>query len=263
MAEQNLQTRAAKKVKTEAAWSWYKLDEQKEGFWDSDARPMILAKEILASGLPQLFAIKKITRTGTYAMKSHDVEHAQKNLDKNKKNFLDEVLICQKIYVSGTTKPYNKIGWILDYETPLPSNGDDQGLDGIDMLSYNEETKTLTLLEAKKPFGTESLLRAVLEVFTYWKIIDHEKLLYDFSQSQRAADLHLSKHLRDNLYDIQVKKAVLLFNTSAAYKEYKDGYNSDLEKCSPVVQLMRTLGVGFYGIKECDGDYEVFDPLEE
>lgn len=246
MAQLNIEKRAKQKLKSETAWRWYKLDEPNKGFWNNDNRYEILAKEILEKGLPKLFAIKKITRTGQYALKSHNATNAKNKLSGNKKAHLDEELICRKMFLSGLPKAYSEIGNIIDYETPLQNTDADEGLKGIDLLSYNTDTDTLILLETKRLDSSESLLRAVLEVFTYWKIADHQKLLYDFGEKFPNFGINPSR--------TSVRKAVLLFERSSAFEEY-------VNKTSPnTIALMQKLGVDFYGICEKDGDYEIFIP---
>jgi hypothetical protein len=68
------------------------------------------------------------------------------------------------------------------------------------------------------------LLRCVLEVFTYWKILDHEKFLYDFNLPQNAV----------------IEKAVLVFEGSQPHNDWLDG-NQPYVK-----ELMKQLGVGLY-----------------
>jgi len=72
---------------------------------------------------------------------------------------------------------YDFIGDIIDYQTPLKNARDDKA-GKIDLLSY--DGSTLYILELKKPDSDESMLRCVLEGFTYMQIMDKEKVLRDF-----------------------------------------------------------------------------------
>ena len=72
---------------------------------------------------------------------------------------------------------YDFIGKIIDYQTPLKNKRTDVA-GKIDLLSY--DGKTLYVLELKKPDSKESMLRCVLEGFTYMKTADNKKLLKDF-----------------------------------------------------------------------------------
>lgn len=264
---EDLLREAKEKIEKEPAWLWYKLQGTTKSYWNTTERESYFATAILEKGLDKLYAIPKITRREkrrSYFTETH-IETAKNNMKGRMETPLDELsepLFCQKLFLLGTEKPYNEIGWIMDFETPLynvEQDRKDYEIDGIDLISYHPGKKQLILLESKRRKSPETLLRAVLEAFTYWKFADHQKLLRDFSECRRAKALHLSDHLRDNLYDISVRKAAFLFEGSKAYDEYVDGY----EKQTPVIRLMKALDVGFYGIRECDGDCMVFDPLAE
>lgn len=249
--DNSIEKEAIDKVFNEPANKWYKMkNTQNKDFWNAKTRSEDLATAILNNdGISKLFAIRKITRcdkSRSYFIKEHNITNAQEKIDENKKITLGEVLICNKMFISSAVKPYNFIGNVIDYQTPIRNTSNDDGYKGIDLISYNKNENSLILLEVKKPKSPETLLRAVLEVFTYWKIIDHQKLLYDFSKSERGKEL--------DVYNTKIRKAVLLFEGTHAYNEYE----KDL---SPkTIELMKKLGVDFYGIREKDGDYEVFIP---
>lgn len=228
------------------AKEWYKQNyctpDIAEEFANAILNPKTVAPRIKDEnrGITRLFSVSKITRSNSpYAM-DHDGKQENEDLKSEKH-------ICKRLFRSN--KFYEIIGKIIDYETPMRNTADDEGIKGIDMLSYNSKTNTLFLLETKNQTNSESLLRASLEVFTYWKITDHQKLLYDFSK--KFPELNIKP------YDTLVKKAVLLFKGTYAYKEYVD-------KISPkTIVLMKELGVDFYGIREEGSDYVVFDPNNE
>ena len=74
---------------------------------------------------------------------------------------------------------FDKFGKIIDYQTPLKNiQTDDAGK--IDLLAYNEDTDTLRILELKKSDSKETMLKCLLEVYTYLKIVNKVKLLKDF-----------------------------------------------------------------------------------
>lgn len=67
---------------------------------------------------------------------------------------------------------------IIDYQTPLNErNADHAGK--IDLLGYDGED--LLILELKDEDNKETMLRCVLEGYTYLKTVDHEKLIADFA----------------------------------------------------------------------------------
>lgn len=82
----------------------------------------------------------------------------------------------------GNTCP--GLGKVLDYQIPLKDKQDDKACK-MDLMSFKEDENTLYILELKVPKKntgeeTETLLRSVLEIYTYSKQVDQEKLLNDF-----------------------------------------------------------------------------------
>lgn len=74
----------------------------------------------------------------------------------------------------------------------------------IDLLSWSEKENKLFLIEFKRSKGTETLLRAVLEIETYSYIINHGKLLNDFEKP----------------IDTTIRKAVLIYKNSQPYRDF-------------------------------------------
>ena len=119
--------------------------------------------------------IKPITREKSYKVDSHDGKI------KNEKSGREEEIIAMKLFdfSQNQGKVFDIIGKIIDYQTPLKNvQTDDVGK--IDLLAYNESKKTLRILELKRPDSKETMLRCVLEAYTYLKIVDKTKLLKDF-----------------------------------------------------------------------------------
>ena len=119
--------------------------------------------------------IKLITREKSYKVKTHD------GIIKNEESKREEEKIAMKLFDSSKNrgKVFDIIGKIIDYQTPLKNvRGDKVGK--IDLLAYNENEKTLRILELKRPDSKETMLRCVLEAYTYLKVVDKDKLLKDF-----------------------------------------------------------------------------------
>lgn len=77
---------------------------------------------------------------------------------------------------------FGQIGKVLNFEVPL-YEAKAEPYRCIDMVSYSEAEDKLYLLELKKPRSQESLLRCILEVYTYVKAIgDWESFRDNFSQ---------------------------------------------------------------------------------
>ena len=118
-----------------------------------------------------LNSIPKITRLKDYDQK-HDGSYRECT-------GRDEEIIAIKIFRKNQMDNYTYpcIGKITDYQTPLKSKKTDVA-GKIDLLSY--DGKVLRILELKKPSSIESMLRCVLEGYTYLKTVDEKKLIADF-----------------------------------------------------------------------------------
>lgn len=135
--------------------------------------------EIIAEWLLDNFylfdTIKMISRESSYKVDSHN------GIIKDENSNHEEEKIVMELFDYSQNKgvTFDIIGKIIDYQTPLKNvQKDDVGK--IDLLAYNEKEKTLKILELKKPDSKETMLRCVLEAYTYLKIVDKDKLLKDF-----------------------------------------------------------------------------------
>lgn len=112
--------------------------------------------------------IPQITREKSYKTEGHNGEY-------NKCTNRIEEVIAMQMFKQGT---FSQIGQIIDYQIPLKNKrGDKAGK--IDLLSYDGEK--LRVLELKKPDSEETMLRCVLEGYTYLKTMNIRKLLDDFN----------------------------------------------------------------------------------
>lgn len=83
---------------------------------------------------------------------------------------VEEIIAIQLWHLSKEKGSINPIGKILDYQVPLKeNNADSKGK--IDLLSYNEKDHKAIILELKKPTTPETLLRCVLECYTYKELL--------------------------------------------------------------------------------------------
>ena len=135
--------------------------------------------EIIAEWLLDNFylfdTIKMISRESSYKVKTHDGKIKDENSNREEEKITMELFD----YSQNKGVTFDIIGKIIDYQTPLKNvQKDDVGK--IDLLAYNEKEKTLKILELKKPDSKETMLRCVLEAYTYLKIADKTKLLKDF-----------------------------------------------------------------------------------
>lgn len=89
-----------------------------------------------------------------------------------------EKRFCRAIYNSFKSTPNKIIGQILDYEVPLtqPNQGESKIVQGdIDLISISDNK--LMLFEVKKAKSTESLLKAILEIFVYtYRLVKFDRI---------------------------------------------------------------------------------------
>ena len=129
----------------------------------------------------------KVTRRDPYKTKSHN-GISDFNFEKRPKGERREEKIAHAMYCQYKDKPA-VFGKILDYQVPLKNTSEDKGLGKIDLLSVKSsskpKSKKIYFLELKKDYleddSKETLLRCVLEAYTYSQIIDKEKLCADFN----------------------------------------------------------------------------------
>ena len=113
----------------------------------------IIANELLRE-LKEFDKISTVTRTETYCRENHcNIEIDICNSNRDEENFAKRI--------TGLT--LDGLGLIKDFQIPLKDTRADKGLGKFDLISFNEETKTLYLIELKYEGNKETLLRASLE----------------------------------------------------------------------------------------------------
>ena len=189
--------------------------------------------EIIAEWLLDNFylfdTIKMISRESSYKVKTHDGKI------KDEKSNHEEEKIAMELFDYSQNKgvTFDIIGKIIDYQTPLKNvQKDDVGK--IDLLAYNENEKTLRILELKRPDSKETMLRCVLEAYTYLKIVDKTKLLKDFGLPE----------------DTVIKACPFVFYGKEQYREMQQ----DREHLK---DLIEKLGIEVIYLEEKNGEYSI------
>jgi len=130
-------------------------------------------------------------------------------------------------------KVFDVIGKIIDYQTPLKDIQTDRA-GKIDLLAYNENKKTLRILELKRPDSKETMLRCVLEAYTYLKIVDRTKLLKDFGLPENTI----------------IKACPFVFYDGEQYQEMQKNKEN-------LGKLIKKLGIEIIYLEEKDGEYSI------
>lgn len=190
-----------------------------------------IAEWLIKNNVEELFKknINKIKRETTYKTPGHEniTERRKKQLSEEN---LSEPLLAQKLYFENNY--LNELGNIIDYETPIKNKRDEEnkGIGKIDLLSYNKNEKLLTIIELKKKTNEETMLRAILEISTYYQLIYENKFIEDFKKTVKKP----------------IKKAILIFKDSYLHKQYK----------GKIKELAKVLNVKVYTLQYKNNKYE-------
>ena len=215
-------------------WKFYSQDfvnyRGKTSDKERDYYTEIIAKWLL-DNIELFNDIKMISRENSYKVDSHD----GKNKDKDSNR--EEEKIAMKLFdlSENQGKVFEIIGKIIDYQTPLKDIQTDKA-GKIDLLAYNEEEKILRILELKKPDSEETMLRCVLEAYTYLKVVDKDKLLKDFGLQKNT----------------KIKACPFVFYGKEQYKEMQ-------EDRKHLKDLIKKLGIEVIYLKEENGEYSVIE----
>ena len=185
--------------------------------------------EWLLNNIKLFDEIKPITREKNYKVKTHDGKI------KNEKSNREEEIIAMKLFELSQNqgKVFDIIGKIIDYQTPLKNVRADKA-GKIDLLAYNENEKTLRILELKKPDNKETMLRCVLEAYTYLKVVDKAKLLKDFELPENT----------------KIKACAFVFYGGEQHQEMQKNKEN-------LGELIKKLDIEIIYLKEENGEYSV------
>ena len=218
-------------------WKFYSQDfvnyRGKTSDKERDYYTEIIAKWLL-DNIELFNDIKMISRKNSYKVDSHDGKI------KNEKSEREEEIIAMKLFdfSQNQGKVFDIIGKIIDYQTPLKNVQTDKA-GKIDLLAYNEKEnpKTLRILELKKLDSKETMLRCVLEAYTYLKVVDKAKLLKDFGLPKNT----------------KIKACPFVFYGKEQYKEMQ-AIKDDRKNLG---KLIEKLGIEVIYLEEKDGEYSI------
>lgn len=220
-------------------WKFYSQDfvnyRGKTSDKERDYYTEIIAKWLL-DNIELFNDIKMISRESSYKVDSHDGKN--KDNDSNR----EEEKIAMKLFdfSQNQGKVFDIIGKIIDYQTPLKNVQTDKA-GKIDLLAYNEKEnpKTLRILELKKIDSKETMLRCVLEAYTYLKIVDKAKLLKDFGLPENT----------------KIKACPFVFYSGEQHQEMKEIKDSRKN----LGELIKKLDIEIIYLKEENGEYSVIE----
>lgn len=180
----------------------------------------VISQELLKM-VPRFNLINEITRDSSYIVDEHEKAEIRRiekseNKDINYENkIIREEEEIAKSLCGGN---YKYIGKIVDYQVPLKDYNEqnkDISVGKIDILSVceDEDNPLVFLLELKRPDSNETMLRCVLEGYTYYKVLNKKKLLDDMKEKGL---------LGQDLEKYRIVVAPLVFKDSQPYKEVEE-----------------------------------------
>lgn len=160
----------------------------------------IIAKFLKEEGIKnKLFQIQK----NLIGRKDYNPYHDGKTQSKTNRQ---EEIFAKELF--NSKREFANLGEIIEYQIPLKGKQKDKA-GKIDLISYNENPKRAYIIELKFGYNKETLLRAVLEISTYYYQLSRENFLDSFSKYKGLRPEH-------------IKKAVLLCESTNSYNEAKD-----------------------------------------
>ena len=133
--------------------------------------------EVIASTLLSKNLLKTWTDLKPVRSNHFDTNHSPSEIVDMKKlqdtNRKEEILAKLLFY----QREVDGLGYIFDYQTPLKATQNDS-YGKIDLLGYNTDDECYSVIELKyHPSGSEeTLLRCVLEAYTYYKLLDLKQI---------------------------------------------------------------------------------------
>lgn len=186
--------------------SFYKAPFIKYSRETKDKEPYTeIAAEWLLQNYKLFNNIPEVKREKSYRVKGH---YGKIDRITNRK---EEITAKQLFSFSNKQFGYGKI---IDYQVPLKNKQSDKGVGKIDLLSRDDEGKCVYILELKREDNSETMLRCVLEAYTYLCTVSKDKLLNDFGIKE----------------SYELKASPLVYLGGVQYKEYKDKNRKFLHK---------------------------------
>ncbi len=200
-----------------------------EGILDSE-----LISSIFLDHVDEWFLGEKIhsvKRLQGYFPPTHDAESRHNTSNREEEKI---AMFYYKSFESGYQDPKDEIGTILDYQTPLKEENDDS-IGKVDLLSIDND-KNILFLELKKTDSKETLLRCIVESFSYTKFVDRPQFTRDLKEKK-------------NVEFDKIIPCALFFKDSQPYEDYEHVMDGS---CPATKELIKKLGCRLYCIEEIE-----------
>lgn len=177
---------------------------------DKNRYSEVIASTLLSKNLLSAWTGLKPVRSNHFDTNhsSSEIVDMNKLQDTNRKEEILAKLLFYQREVDG-------LGYIFDYQTPLKETQNDS-YGKIDLLGYNTDDECYSVIELKyRPSGSEeTLLRCILEAYTYYKLLDLKQIKADVAHEgiNNLKKLSEYKHTND-------AELVVLFDEKSCIKE--------------------------------------------
>ncbi|MDD2497693.1 MAG: hypothetical protein PHY90_06130 [Desulfitobacteriaceae bacterium] len=159
----------------------------------------VIAEEFLKSDILIVLQALPVISRERYDVDSHDGSYDRIT------NREEEILSKDLFNYCNNGNQFRTIGAIFDYQVPLKKVRADKA-GKIDLVSFNAKTNKVWLLELKKKDNKETLLRCMMEISTYYQLLDKQKFIASYS-------------ILNGLQPDSIGKAVLVFKDSTQHQE--------------------------------------------
>ena len=177
---------------------------------DKNRYSEVIASTLLSKNLLTAWTDLKPVRPNHF-----DTNHSPSEIVDMKKlqgtNRKEEILAKLLFY----QREVDGLGYIFDYQTPLKATQNDS-YGKIDLLGYNTGDECYSVIELKyRPSGSEeTLLRCILEAYTYYKLLDLKQIKANVAHEgiNNLKKLSEYKHINE-------AELVVLFDEKSCIKE--------------------------------------------
>ena len=176
-------------------------------------------------------------------------QHKNECFDRSKISSRREEWICKLSYKEH--QYLNSIlGNIIDYQVPLKisnvSKEINEGRGKIDLISKNDNTKTIYLIEVKVSNNRENPCKAILEIYTYYHLLGGKKNINIFLNKINCKGYKC--------------KIALLFERNKDNNDEENYERRFKKNVGNVMKMTKDLGVLCYSFKE--NDYNIYSIKE-
>ena len=186
-----------------------------------------IAELILNDNILESISMVYMPDNMQYIIKTHTGSPTTKTIDSNREEELVAMSLFKKKEFCNSD-----LDQFIDYQSPIYRGNDYRNIHigKIDLIAINHNTKEILLMELKKYSSKETLLRCVTEIYTYYKQVNHEKLLLEVKDILN----------NDNILEYKIKPSVLVFKNKHQHTQYISSYYNN------VTDLMDKLNVSMY-----------------